>query len=154
MIDPVQGVAMHVPTLYELDPPAIRACWGRYMRGGVAAALEHDTDGAMPEDVFASLMGGHSNAFMAFTGDDPERGGPLGFIITRELFTPSGKELLVWIGYHNGDDETRTAHYMAQIADMARAAGCHRVAIESPRPYHRAVPAMKLARHVFHYEVE
>jgi hypothetical protein len=53
--------------------------------------------------------------------DDPTRG-PLGFIVTREIFTPGGKEFLVWLGYHNGDDEARTADYMAQIADMARQA--------------------------------
>lgn len=145
---------MHVPTFFTLDAMAIRQWWSRYIRGGVASALEHDTDGAMPEDVFASLMGGHSQLHMLFTNDDPENGGPQGFIITRELFTPGGKEFLVWIGYHNGDDEARTADFMPQIADMARAADCHRVAIESPRPYHRAVPGMKLARHVFHYEVE
>jgi hypothetical protein len=151
--DPVHDAAMHVPTLFELDAGAVREWWGRYMRGGVASALEHDTDGALPEDVFASLMAGHSRAFMAFAKDEPATGGPLGFIIVREIFIPGGKELLVWLGYHNGDDETRTADYLAQIADIAMAADCIRVTIESPRPYHRAVPGMVLARHVFHYEV-
>jgi hypothetical protein len=64
-----------------------------------------------------------------------------------------GKELLVWLAYHNGGDEATTADFMPQIAEIARQSGCFRVAIESPRPYHRAVPGMKLARHVFHYEV-
>jgi hypothetical protein len=102
--------------------------------------------------VFASLMGGHSRALMSFFDNDPTKG-PEGFLIVRELHTPGGKELLVWLGYHNGD-ETRTADYMPQLADLAMATGCRRVTIESPRPYHRAVPGMKLARHVFHYEVE
>jgi hypothetical protein len=143
---------MHVPTLFPLDTSEVRRRWGFYIRSGVASALEFDTEGAMPEDVFASLMGGHSHLFMAFDQDDPTRG-PLGFIIAREIFTPGGKEFLVWLAYHNGDDEARTADYMAQVADMARQAGCKRVTIESPRPYHRAVPGMTLARHVFHYEV-
>jgi hypothetical protein len=147
------NLAMQVPTLFPLDASEVRRRWGFYIRDGVASALEHDTDGALPEDVFASLMAGHSQLWMAFRHDDMETGGPLGFIVTREIFTPGGKELLVWLGYHNGDDEARTADYMAQIADMARAVEASRVTIESPRPYHRAVPGMKLARHVFHYEV-
>ena len=146
---------MHVPILFQLDAATVRKWWARrYMREGVAMALEHDTDGTMPEDVFASLMAGHSTAYMAFSDDNPERGGPLGFIITREMFTPGGKELLVWIGYHNGEDEARSADYWPQIVDFARAAGCDRITVESPRPYHRAVPGVTLARHVFHYEVQ
>lgn len=144
---------MSVPTLFEIDAHEVRSRWD-YIRSGVAAALEYDTDGAMPEDVFASLMGGHSRLHMAFYSNERESGGPEGFIITREIFVPAGKEFLVWIAYHNGDAESRTADFMPQIADMAREAGCLRVTIESPRPYHRAVPGMKLARHVFHYEVE
>jgi hypothetical protein len=84
---------MHVPTLFPLDTSEVRRRWGFYIRSGVASALEFDTEGAMPEDVFASLMGGHSHLFMAFDQDDPTRG-PLGFIIAREIFTPGGKELL------------------------------------------------------------
>lgn len=144
---------MHVPTLFPLEASEVRRRWGFYIRDGVASALEHDTEGAMPEDVFASLMGGHSQLWMAFTGDDPESGGPLGFIVTREIFTPGGKEFLVWLAYHNGADEASMADYMAQIATMARNFECRRVTVESPRPYHRAVPGMTLARHVFHYEV-
>jgi hypothetical protein len=144
---------MTVPTIYEIDAGQVRECWGRYMRSGVAAALEHDTDGTLPEDVFASLMAGHSRALMSFYNDDPVAAAPEGFLVVREMHVPGGKELLVWLGYHNGD-EARTADYMPQIAEFARDNGCFRVAIESPRPYHRAVPGMKLARHVFHYEVE
>jgi hypothetical protein len=153
MADVSHNLAMHAPILFPLEVSEVRRRWGFYIRGGVAAALEHDTDGTMPEDVFASLMAGHSHLWMAFSHDDVEDGGPLGFIVTREIFTPGGKELLVWLGYHNGDDEARTADYMAQIAEMARGVEASRVTIESPRPYHRAVPGMKLARHVFHYEV-
>lgn len=142
---------MHVPTIIEIDATEVRRIWNIYMRQGVVAALEHDTDGAMPEDVFASLMAGHSRAFVSHYRDDPLAGYE-GFLIVREMFKPGGRELLVWLGYHNGD-ETRTADYMPQLADVARAAGCDRITIESPRPYHRAVPGMTLARHVFHYEV-
>lgn len=147
------NLAMQAPTLYQLPISEVRRRWGFYIREGVVAALEYDTDGTLPEDVFASLMAGHSTLFMAFTNDNWETGGPLGFIVTREMFTAGGKELLVWLGYHNGEDEARTADYMPQVAEMARAVDAARVSIESPRPYHRAVPGMKLARHVFHYEV-
>jgi hypothetical protein len=144
---------MAAPILFPLELHEVRERWNRHIRGGVISALEHDTDGAMAEDVFASLMGGHSQLWMGFYQDDRERGGSAGFIITREMFTPQGKELLVWLAYHNGGDEATTADFMPQVAEIARQSGCFRVAIESPRPYHRAVPGMKLARHVFHYEV-
>lgn len=143
---------MHVPTIIEISAEEVRSRWPGYMRAGVVAALEHDTDGTLPEDVFASIMAGHSRALMSFYNDDPTNG-PEGFLVVREIFTAGGKELLVWLGYHNGE-ETRTADYMPQIADFALANDCRRVTIESPRPYHRAVPGLKLARHVFHYEVQ
>lgn len=113
---------------------AFRDVWNQ-IESGVKAALEHQSEGLMAGDVFASLKSKEALLFM-----DGES-----FFIVKKITNALGeKALLCWIAF--GADiaaESAVARYQPDIVEIAKREGCSEIHfVSTRRGYDRLMPPL------------
>lgn len=100
-------------------PSEVKDCWGN-IRPELLKMGE--TDGWIPEDVYAFLIGGHATLYV-------NDGAWQGFVILQLLPNYSEKRLHIWIAAGWGD----MLSYRDEVVEIAKQSGAKRITFESPR---------------------
>lgn len=132
------------PELEFVDPVYLHEAWP-LVRGALDRHCAEHRPEWIPEDVYLELKLGRNQLFLG-------RGGADGFMIVTTMQDTRGG--LFWIWYAEGRGQG--ASYFPQILDMARVAGCNRIAFATPLPFwdtHCEKFGFKLARKIFEREV-
>lgn len=107
--------------LSVVAPSEVKNHWGN-IRPVLDRLYRMGSDGWIPEDVYAFLIGGHATLYV---NDGEWRG----FLIMQLLPNYAGKRLHIWIAYGFGDMEP----YMDEVKSIAKQAGADRITFESAR---------------------
>jgi hypothetical protein len=107
--------------LIAVLPTEIKTHWPR-IKSALEKLCKIRTDGWIPEDVYAFLIGGHATLYV-------NEGEWRGFVILQLLPNYSGKRLHIWIAHGVGE----VVSYMEEIRQIAKHAGADRITFESSR---------------------
>ena len=101
-----------------------RTLWP-WLRAGLLEVIERTSPTWLPEDVYADLKAGQASVLTI----DGERG----FVIVKRLIDYDGPSLFLWAMWGPGELAPMYEGIMAELDELARAAGCRRIRMMSPR---------------------
>ena len=132
-----------------LDVPRehLRQFWPQ-ARPFIERALAVDDLPYIAEDVYRFLSEGL--ATLHLTVDDDHK--VTGCFVIRKQRTWDRDELYVWLLGHE-NPEHGVVEYLDWLNRLTRKASCSRWTADSPRPFHKVVPGLRLASHHFVMEV-
>ena len=130
----------------EVPRDAVRTFWPQ-ARPHIERALAATTLPYIAEDVYGSLISGKSFLYLTTEGDDVT-----GCFVLYVRNTWEIRELYVWISAHQNPNHS-VADYLDWLSVLTRKAGCSRWCGDSPRPFHKIVPGLRLESHHFVMEV-
>jgi DNA-binding transcriptional LysR family regulator len=98
-------------------------------------------EGWLPEDIFAAAMAGKAGVYVAKSADGTHISG----VAVIEKETAWGVDTLhLWACYHK-DKDRGVAAFWPWLVHQARAWGCRRVTLQSPRRMDRVLPVRPLS---------
>lgn len=145
---PIHSESVHAEThenrkLEYVDPNRLAATWGL-----VRPLLEKYTGGGdwAPEDAYSEIKAGRSHLFLG-------RGGEDGFVIVSTTADWRGSIFWIWFAY----GERLGKFYWPTLVEMAKEAGCTRIAFSSQLRFWKTYCAkygFHAARTVYELELE
>lgn len=132
------------PRLEYVDPIDLSGPW-KMMRPILDRHVTENHPDWMAEDIYTDLKLGKSQLFLG-------RGGKDGFAIVATTGDSAGSIFWIWFVYGPGQG----AAYWDQIMEMARTAGCNRIAFSSPLKFwseHAATYGFKPARTIYELRI-
>lgn len=123
MIEPVHVPPQHLRTVWPVIEPML------------AAVRERAGEGWLPEDIFAAAINGRAGVYTSLA----PAGAITGVVVLEKTNAWGVSGVHVWACYHK-DHQRTVADFWPWVVDQARAWGCSRVTLQSPRRMDRVLP--------------
>lgn len=133
---------------FDVPQAAIRTFWPK-ARPFIEQALEVGDTPYIAEDIYQALITGIATLHLTMNDSHEVTGC---FVINKRRLWWGQDELYVWLLAHANPDHT-VVEYLDWLNALTKRANCRRWSADSPRPFHKIVPGLKLESHHFVMEV-
>lgn len=138
---------MSLPDPLAVPRESVRAFWPQ-VKPHIEKALGVTALPYIAEDVYGSLISG--KASLHLTADEGHNVTGCFVLYVRQVWEIP--ELYVWILAHENPDHG-VVDYLDWLNRVTQQAGCARWSADSPRPFHKVIPGLRLESHHFVMEV-